>query len=81
MPYYINNFRTLRVAAGLTQAAVAKMADLSPDTNGNIEKHKSCGEVTLVAAIHALNKLHYSANGGALDPDKLIIRKSSYGNS
>ena len=78
MPY-IDTFRTLRVGPGISISRVAKAAGISRDTIQRIEKHLNAREETLVSAVHALNTLHYKANGGLLDPASLITSTSKYG--
>ena len=78
MPY-VDNFKTLRVAAGIRISKLAKEADLSRDTIRRIEKHKNCSEETLVTVVNTLNRLHYGSNGSALDYNKLITKNSRFG--
>ena len=78
MPF-VDNYKTLRERAGLRVSTVAKAADLSRDTIARIEKHKPCTTETLVRAVNALNSLHYAHNGQALNPDSLIVDKSTFG--
>ena len=58
MPF-IDEFKTLRVGAGIRVARVAREAGLSEDTVQRIEKHHNVSRVSCVAAIEALNRLYY----------------------
>jgi DNA-binding XRE family transcriptional regulator len=80
MPY-IDGFRTLRVAAGLKKAVVARTAGISADTVDRIEKHHNSTHETLTAAVHALNTLYYNREGKPLDPLSLITETTAYGGS
>ena len=75
---YIDDLRTLRVAAGLKIARVASHAGVSRSTIERVEKHQSSTVETLNAIINALNDLYYNKAGKMLEAAQLITSNSRY---
>ena len=76
---YLDDLKTYRVGAGLTISALARATGLDRATIKRVESHHNCRDETLVRIVHALNNLHYSKNGCALAPDRLISTNSRFG--
>jgi DNA-binding XRE family transcriptional regulator len=76
---FYDDCKTDREKAGLRKAQVAKAADISAGTMGNIEKHVPSTKETLNRVVNAMNSLHYEAKSKPLDPDKCISTKSRFG--
>lgn len=77
MPF-CDTFKTMRINAGLSRKQVADQADISEDSIRNIERHQSCKDTTIAAAIRAMNELYYDQRDETLTATKLITDVSKF---
>ena len=79
MPF-VDDFKTLRIAAGLRMAKVASEAGLSVDTIQRIERHHTVRIESCVAAVEdSLNQLFYNKKGQPLVAAHVVTEYSRFG--
>lgn len=78
MPF-VDDFKTLRISAGLRIKRVAIEAGLSVDTIQRIERHHTVRAESCVAAIEALNRLFYNQKGHPLVATRVVTEYSRFG--
>jgi DNA-binding XRE family transcriptional regulator len=78
---YFDQLKTYREGAGLKMAQLARAIEpnpMTPDTISRIEKHGSSPKSTLVAIVHALNRLYYEGDKRPIDPEAVITETSKF---
>lgn len=70
---HIPKLKSLRMQAGLSQAKLARRADVDRNTVAAAENKKNCQELKCHLIIDGLNKAYYEENGGPLDPKEYIV--------
>jgi len=78
MPYF-DTLTTCRQKAGIRISELAARVGIDRTTIKRAEKHYNCRWETLAKIINGLNELHYTKNGGELDPSRVITENSRFG--
>lgn len=69
---HIPQLKTLRAKARLSQARLARLADVDRATVSSAENGRNCQEMKCRMIIDGLNKGFFTSNGIELDPDQYL---------